>query len=263
MLIPKEKIDKVIRKPGDYPLFSALIIQLLSMLVAGSLLVFLFRTPSSDPLAIAALQGTCALLVAWLLKSPGWWLPIHLTFLPLMVLAARLALPSWVWLAGFIFLLLVFWRTNSSRVPLYLTNPKSSNAILHLLPTTPCRIIDLGCGDGALLRHLARARPDCFFVGIEHAPLTWVWAWFCARRLDNVSIRRGDFWAHPLTDYALVYAFLSPVPMSRLWAKAQAEMSPGACLISNSFAIPEIPLHFSTDVPDRRHTRLHVYLPAG
>lgn len=260
MLIKK---DKSIRKFGDHPLLSALVIQLLGTLAAGSLLMILFRTPPSDPLSIAALQGACTLLVAWLLKSPGWWLPIHLTFLPLMVLATRLALPPWVWLAGFTLLLLVFWRTNSSRVPLYLTNPSSSNAILHLLPTTPCRIIDLGCGDGALLRHLARARPDCFFVGIEHAPLTWFWAWFFSRRLDNVSIRRGDFWTHSLTNYTLVYAFLSPAPMSRLWAKAQAEMSPGACLISNSFAIPETAPHFSTDVPDRRHTRLHVYLPAG
>ncbi|MDO8348577.1 MAG: methyltransferase type 12 [Rugosibacter sp.] len=260
MLITK---DKSIRKFDDYPLLSALVVQLLGTLAAGSLLMVLFRPPPSDPLSIAALQGACAFLVAWLLKSPGWWLPIHLTFLPLMVLAARLALPPWVWLAGFTLLLLIFWRTNSSRVPLYLTNPRSSNAILHLLPTTPCRIIDLGCGDGALLRYLARARPDCFFVGIEHAPLTWLWAWLSSRRLNNISIRHGDFWAHSLTDYARVYAFLSPAPMPRLWIKAQAEMSPGACLISNSFAIPEIPPHFSTDVPDRRHTRLHVYLPAG
>lgn len=250
----------MIQALGDYPLTSALLIQLLGALTAGGLLVMLDAPPFSS-LTIAIAQGICALMIAWLLKSPSWWLPIHLAFLPFIVLGLRLELPSWIWLAGFLFLLLVFWRTNSSRVPLYLTNQISSDAILRLLPTSPCRIIDLGCGNGALLRYLARARPDCFFVGLEHAPLTWAWAWLSVRGMKNVSICRSNFWAHPLGGYALVYAFLSPVPMQRLWAKAQAEMLPGARLVSNSFAVPGITPHSSVVVPDRRRTQLYIYLP--
>lgn len=251
----------IIQILGNYPLTSALLIQLLGALTAGGLLM-IFHTSPAYPLTIATVQGICALMIAWLLKSPSWWLLIHLAFLPLIVLGLRLELPPWTWLLGFLVLLLVFWRTNSSQVPLYLTNQKSSDAILRLLPSSPCRMIDLGCGDGALLRHLARTRPDCFFVGLEHAPLTWAWAWLSARGMKNISIRRSDFWSHPLGGYALVYAFLSPIPMERLWAKARAEMSRGARLISNSFAVPGIAPHSCVEVPDRRRTQLHIYLPA-
>jgi hypothetical protein len=41
-----------------------------------------------------------------------------------------------------------------------------------------------------------------------------------------------------LGDYDVVYAFLSPAPMPRLWEKVQAEMQPGNLFISNSFPVP-------------------------
>jgi hypothetical protein len=124
-------------------------------------------------------------------------------------------------------------------------------------------VIDLGCGDGGLLRRLARARPDCRFVGFEHAPLTWVWAWLACRRQPNVQIRFGNFWSHPLGDYALVYAFLSPAPMQQLWAKARSEMKADALLVSNSFAVPDVRPESTVGVADRRHTCLFCYRPGA
>jgi SAM-dependent methyltransferase len=159
-------------------------------------------------------------------------------------------------------LLLVFWRTDKSRVPLYLTNRDTATALLKTLPALPSRIIDLGCGDGGLLRRLALARPDCTFVGIEHAPLTWLVAQLRVLGLSNASVRRGDFWREPLGDYALAYAFLSPAPMLRLWAKACAEMRSDARLVSNSFAVPDVTPKAVVAVGDRRATRLYVYQPA-
>ena len=234
---------------------------MLGALLTGGL-ALLFPALLAQPLGLAAAQGSCAALVSYLLRGPVWWLPIHLGFMPLAVLALGLGLPSWVWLAGFIMLLLVFWRTDRSRVPLYLTNAASSEALLKLLPAAPSAAIDLGCGDGGLLRRLAGARPDCRFVGFEHAPLTWAWAWLRCRRLPNVEIRYGDFWTHPLGDYVLVYAFLSPVPMQRLWIKAKAEMTVDARLISNSFAVPDVRPESTVDVADGRQTRLYCYHPA-
>lgn len=243
----------------SHPLFFALVAQLAGIAVSVGLVSVFPRLLVDYFWVVAVVQGICAVLVAWWLRAPIWWLFIHLVFMPCIVLASSMALPSWVWLCGFFLLLLIFWRTDISRVPLYLTNHKSRDALLTLLPTTHCRMIDIGCGDGGVLRHLARARPDCMFVGFEHAPLTWAWAWLFARKYSNLSIYRGNFWDHSLADYDVVYAFLSPAVMSQLGVKAQAEMMPSACLVSNSFAIPEMAAQTVIDVADQRQTRLYIY----
>lgn len=211
------------------------------------------------PLLLAMLQGSIAALLASWQGAPRWWLAIHLVFAPLIVLVHGLNIaPGW-FLAAFTLLLLVFWRTDTSRVPLYLTNRNTATALLELLPAMPCKVIDLGCGDGGLLRHLALARPDCHFDGIEHAPLTWLVARLRALGFANLSVRCGNFWGEPLGDYDVVYAFLSPAPMPRLWAKASVEMAPDTLLISNSFAIPDVAAAAVITVDDRRATRLYVY----
>lgn len=247
--------------PVRNPMFSALLAQLLGALLAGLLAVLLAPSLLGQPLGLAAVQGGCAVLVSWRLREPAWRLPIHAAFVPLAVLLRGLDLPEWWWPAGFTLLLLVFWRTDRSQVPLFLSNRMCREAVLNLLPATPCRVLDLGCGDGALLRHLARARPDCSFVGIEHAPLPWCWARLSARGCGNLEIRLGDFWNHSLAGYALVHAFLSPAAMPRLGVKAGAEMTLGARLVSNSFPVPESQPLAVIDVGDRRRTRLHVYEP--
>ena len=247
-------------RSNSHPLFFALLAQLLGTLLAIGLMPAFSSVLFDHLVLFALLQGVCAVLTAMLLRAPIWWLFIHLVFIPCAVLANSMALPAWIWLSGFFLLLLVFWRTDTNQVPLYLTNRKSRDAVLSLLPETPCRMVDLGCGDGGLLRHLARARPDCLFVGIEHAPLTWAWAWLLARGFANLSTRRGNFWNHSLAAYDVVYAFLSPAPMVKLGAKAQAEMMPSACLVSNSFAIPEMTAQTIIDVMDQRQTRLYIYL---
>lgn len=246
--------------PGDrHPLAPALLAQVLGALIAGGLALLAAPALFGQPLLLATLQGGLALLIAWRMRAPAWWLPMHFCFLPLAVLARGMALPGWVWGGGFVLLLLVFWRTDKSRVPLYLTNRRGRDVLLKLLPAGPCRAIDLGCGDGAVLRHLAGARPDCSFVGVEHAPLTWIWAWLRARGQHNLSIRCGDFWTHSLDGYDLVYAFLSPAAMPALGIKACAEMSPGARLVSNSFAIPGQVALDVVDVADARKTRFYTY----
>lgn len=212
------------------------------------------------PVLLAALvQGAACAIVAHALRAPSWWQGIHLLFLPAVVLASALNWSPWVWLAAFALSLAVFWRTDRSRVPLYLSNRPTTAALAALIPSGPCFVLDLGCGDGSLLRQLSRARPDCAFVGVEHAPLSWAVARLVNLDRDNVEVRYGDFWRQPLTPFDLVYAFLSPVPMADLWRKVGQEMRPGTLLVSNSFAVPELRAAREIVVGDRRDTRLLVY----
>jgi hypothetical protein len=243
------------------PLPSALLAQFFGWLIAQALMRLVWPPLLALPFIAAGIQGLCAAFVAYKLEMPRWWQPIHMVFPPLAVAALGLGLPPWVWLAGFVALLLVFWRTDLSRVPLYLTNTTTADALAALLPATPCRVLDLGCGTGGVLMRLAALRPDCHFTGIEHAPLPWLWAWLRSRGLDNVAVRYGDFWGEHLGPYGLVYAFLSPAPMPRLWQKAATESGTDAWLISNSFAVPEQTPSQVIEVTDRRRSRLLCYRP--
>ncbi|MDD5175038.1 MAG: class I SAM-dependent methyltransferase [Sterolibacterium sp.] len=241
------------------PLRAALLAQILGGIAAAVIIQLAYPQLFTVALAGAALQGVCAALIGHWLGAPKWWLPIHCLFMPAVVLASRLNIDSNWYLAALLLLLLIFWRTDQSRVPLYLSNAATARALKTMLPAAPCLVIDLGCAHGGLLRRLARARPDCRFVGIEHAPLPWLWAKLASLTLPNLQIRYGDFWRQNLASFDVVYAFLSPVPMPRLMEKALAEMRPGTLLVSNSFAVPAVTAERVVELADRRATRLHCY----
>lgn len=240
------------------PLRSAVFAQIAGALMAFAA-VWLLRAFLQLPIfQIAVLQGICAAFVSWRLGAPSWWWLINLLFMPLAVGALALQIaPGW-YLLAFALTFLVFWRTDKSRVPLYLSNSDTAAAIAGLLPQG-CSFIDMGCGDGRLLRRLADARPDCRFTGIEHAPATWLLAKLMNLRRTNVNIRYGDFWQQNLKPFDVVYVFLSPTPMPALGEKAGAELRQGKLLISNSFPIPGTEPAEVVAVQDRRQTRLFCY----
>lgn len=245
-----------------HPLLPALAAQCISLVTVGIPVLLWFPAQLAQPLRVALLQGLLAALLARWMRAPPWWLVIHLGFLPLAVVVRGLELPGWLWPLGLLLLVLVFWRNDRNRVPLYLSSRQSAERLLQMLPDQPCRLLDIGCGDGRLLRHLARKRPDCRFFGVEYAPLPWLWARLAGASLPNLEIHRRDFWNLPLSDYDLVYAFLSPAPMPRLWLKACREMRPGAKLVSNSFPVPDVSEEARVAVNDRSMTYFYVYRPA-
>lgn len=245
------------------PLKTAILAQVLGGFIAASIIEIAYPRLFSLHLAAATVQGVCAALASDRLGAPKWWLFIHLAFLPAVVWLSQAGInPAW-YLSAFFLLLLIYWRTDKSQVPLYLSNAATAAAVAKLLPDRPCHVVDLGCGHGGLLRQLARTRPDCEFLGIEHAPLPWLWARLASLGFPNISIRYGDFWRLNLGLFDVVYAFLSPVPMTRLMQKASTEMRKGTLLLSNSFAVPEGKTEDVVAVSDRRETMLYCYRMRG
>lgn len=217
---------------------------------------------SDAPLALrAGLIGGAAAISGVGMGLGKGWLPLQIG-LPFAVFGAQtMAIPAWVFLSSFVILALVYSNSARGRVPLYLTNPKTRAAIAALLPPRPHRFADLGCGLGGVVLGLARLRRDSRFVGIESAPIPLMIAFFRAALAapGNVRLRFKDFWKADLGEYDVVYCFLSPVPMADLYRKARAEMRPGSRLISNSFAVPDVPPTDIVDVADRRGTRLFIW----
>jgi precorrin-6B methylase 2 len=210
--------------------------------------------------ALVIAQCVLAALIAFALRSERWWLVIHLGFSPLLVLAHGLQVtPGW-YLAAFLMLTAIYWTSFRTRVPLYLSNQATIAALDRLIASRrPARILDLGCGTGTVLVALAHRHPDSQFTGIESAPAPYLIARLRARGQPNIQVRRGDFFATSWADQDLIYAFLSPVPMSKVGEKAMREMRPRSMLVSNSFAIPGLQTTEVIEVGDKRGTRLFVY----
>ncbi len=240
---------------------------LLAQLLAFAILWWLV-VPQFAIAALPALllQGGVAALLGLVLRLPRWWLSINL-LLPLTLISLlALELPPWLYLLGFALLLLVQWNSAGERVPLYLSNRHTWQALAEQLPAgRPFHFVDLGSGLGGTLCYLAGKYPQGQFSGIESAPLPYALAWLRCKlaRRKNIRLHYGSIWDARLKDYDLIYAFLSPAPMARLEQKWQSEQRAGATLISNSFAMPSASPKEILELNDRRHTRLYLYTSQG
>ncbi|MCB1975670.1 MAG: class I SAM-dependent methyltransferase [Nitrosomonas sp.] len=221
------------------PIIKALMIQLLSCLCITPLVVLF---PSQTIPAWILLQAILAAVISHYTKMAYWWIPMQLMFLPAIAVALTLEIsPMWFGVCFFL-LFLVYGKTFKTQVPLYLSSSEATKALASLLPRKKnFTFIDLGCGCGGLLSTLHALRGNGNFYGIEAAPIPFLIG--KARTLfnkANCNIQWGDLWKQDLAHYDVVYAYLSPVPMSTLWEKVCQEMQPGSLFISNTFAVPGI-----------------------
>jgi SAM-dependent methyltransferase len=216
----------------------------------------------AHPATLCVIWGAAAALATIPMKLRPWWLPVQAAAPVLMWVVLGLQPPGWVFPAVFVVLLALYWNAVGEGVPLYLSNAKTWRALADLLPKRDgIRVADLGSGLGGTLWHLAEARPDALFEGFETAPLVYLFTKL--RKLvqprANIGINFLSLWRADLGDYDVIYCFLSPVPMERLYAKATREMKPGSLFISNSFEVPDVDPDEIVHVDDRRRTRLLIY----
>ena len=251
---------RVALRGGGVPVVRALLAQL----TAGALVAGYMQFAGQAPFHPLAVQGLVAGALGQALRLPLWWLPINVAFVPAAVAAHGLAISPLWFLAAFAGLLFVFWNTFRTRVPLYLSSARACDRLAQMVPVdTTARILDLGCGFGGVMLALRRLRPAVRLVGLELAPLP---AWLARLRVRhdaNSIVRRRDFWEEDFSGYDVVYAFLSPEPMQRLWAKVRAQMRPGSLFISNTFAVPGVPPDLTLPLTPGSARALYVWRVRG
>lgn len=212
-------------------------------------------------LLLAVLQGGLAALLSAGLRLPWWWWWIQLLFWPLLL--AGLMIPALVTWAPLILLalLLVFGGVYRDRVPLFLSSQRVLLALQSILAErSGARLIDLGCGTGRVTCALQQQLPDLRVTGVERALLPFALAWLrCRFTNPRPSIALGSLWDCHLGDYDVVYAYLSPAPMPRLWQKVCAEMADGSLFISNTFNVPDVPADQVIVVDDWNQSKLFLW----
>ncbi|MFZ3018764.1 MAG: class I SAM-dependent methyltransferase [Gallionella sp.] len=241
------------------PAVTALLLQFAAVLLAA----LSMRVAPLPPLGFALLCGTYAAAFSHFAGQARWWLYIQFLFAPALVLMLAFDIPSELFLAAFLVLLVVYWSTFRTQVPLYLSSNKVWRALEDFLPQhgTGFRFVDLGSGLGGVLTHLSGVRPDGQYTGVESAPLPFLWSWLRIRFGGHrqCAVHWGSLWDCDLSQYDVVFAYLSPVPMKRLWHKARAEMRPGSVFISSTFAVPEQAPHEAVQVDDLHRATLLVW----
>lgn len=241
------------------------IVALLLQCVAAALVLLAsgFSSLHSAPLLFALLCGLIATTFSFLAGQAKWWLLIQLIFAPALVLMLAVELPPELFLYAFLLLLLVYWSTFRTQAPLYLSSSKVCSALECLLPAArkdSCfTFIDLGSGLGGVLTHLARVRPDGLYAGVETAPLPFLWSRLRISGCHNCQVHWKNWRDCDLSQYDMVFAYLSPLPMENLWHKARAEMRPGTLFVSSTFAVPDQLPHETIQTDDLQRSILLVW----
>lgn len=141
----------------------------------------------------------------------------------------------WLWWLPLLLLWWLYPRRSWAEAPLFPTPRGALARLPEHAPLTPgARVLDAGCGAGDGLRELQRVYPAARVHGTEWSrPLAWLARW----RARPAAVRRGDLWADDWSGFELIYVFQRPESMPRIWAKARAELRPGAWLASLDFAV--------------------------
>jgi len=213
-------------------------------------------------MALLVLQGVLAAVGGLFAGLSKWWIPVQAVLPAAAATSLRLQVPAYVWLILFVLVALVYWNSARGGVPLYLSNRRTWTELKAIVAGRKgMRFVDLGAGLGGTTLHLARSMPEASFVAIESAPIPFALAWIRAKMagLKNLEVHYGDFWNAGLGEFDVAYAFLSPLPMAKLYEKVRSEMPAGGLFISNSFTVPDVEADEIRTLDDRRRTRLHIW----
>lgn len=157
---------------------------------------------------------------------------------------------------------LVFVFTLITGNPPTPTSPRVKAKLLSVLPDIPPGVVyELGSGWGTLAFALAGAFPGHAVIGIERSPVPWLVS-KCrqlAVRRANLAIERGDFLARPLHDAALVLCYLQPRAMERLRLKLEAELAPGALVLTHTFRLAGWRAREVHEATDIYRTPIYIY----
>lgn len=180
----------------------------------------------------------------------SWWLLVGSSAPSILS-----GLPAWGWLVPLGLALALYPPTTWKDAPLFPTPGGALDGLAELVPLPLAgHVLDAGCGVGDGLMALERAYPEVYLHGLEHS---WPLRVLCGLRARHAQVKQGDMWAQDWSRFDMVYLFQRPETMPRAWAKAQAELRPGAWLASLEFAVPEVLPTQTWTCPDGRPVWLY------
>jgi SAM-dependent methyltransferase len=123
-------------------------------------------------------------------------------------------------------------------VPYVPSNKKCVKLMLEAADIKPGqKVYDLGCGDGRLVI-AAQKTHGAIATGYEIAPFVYLLAHIRKRLAgSSATIKKKNLFKENLSNADVVFCYLFPRLMNKLKKKFEAELKPGAKVISNAFTI--------------------------
>ncbi|EKE29613.1 MAG: hypothetical protein ACD_2C00137G0003 [uncultured bacterium (gcode 4)] len=152
-----------------------------------------------------------------------------------------------LYLAGFCYLAFYFWREmkqvfSSYWVPFVPTSDNKLALLLESLRLDPGQtFIDIGCWDGKILQAIEEKFPGVrvkwfeksgypYSLAIKRKERTWC----------KYEVLKADFFKCDIQDADVVYSYVLPYLMKKIWKKMTLECKIWTMPYSNSFRIPGI-----------------------
>ncbi|MFO7965273.1 MAG: class I SAM-dependent methyltransferase [Desulfobacterales bacterium] len=117
------------------------------------------------------------------------------------------------------------------------TSLERIHAAIAALPAGITTAVDLGCGDGRVLRTFSRTC-GAACIGYEINLLAYFKARLLCRKFRRISIRRQNFWQADLSSADVVFCYLFPDVTAKLADKLKSELPSGAAIVSFNFPLP-------------------------
>jgi trans-aconitate methyltransferase len=112
--------------------------------------------------------------------------------------------------------------------------------------------IDLGCGDGRVLRH-AFQRYQVKAIGYELNMMAYIRAKIMSLGMNGIQIRLRNFFKADLSNADIISCYLFPDVLPDLVHKLKSELQPGTIVVSFNFPLPS----FNPKQILRPHGSLH------
>lgn len=248
---------------NKYPIIYFLISQAFGLIILK--LIAMNGLHLHGPIALTVHIIVSTFLSQFIFRLPKWFFYISVIF-PILLFVSF----NYIHLAQayygilFIFIVLTFSHVIFDRVPLYLTNETTTDAILEVIKEYKLtKFVDLGSGTGKVVRSVAKFNVDSF--GAESAPFVFIYSSLISFANSIFNLKGGkilnkNIWKIDLCEYDCVYTFLSPAVMDKIGNKFSHEMKKGSVLISNSFCITGIRPTKIINLNDQRKTKLFIYV---
>ncbi len=157
------------------------------------------------------------------------------TYLLLIFVITLLCISFWFF-THFLLQILLWYGVPYVPTPQY----KISTLLQHISLKKGQKFIDIWCGDGRIVEAVKHMFPEWKVVGIENS----LYPYFLAKKRQKQStyryeISRGNFFQTDLWKYDVIYCYLLPLHMNKVWKKISQECAPWTLLYSNAFEIPE------------------------